>query len=292
MRDQIIKAFEQANITLPRSVTEELSDEATAAEAEKFYRKTKIESAATMRRDMKIDYKRRLGDVALARIAKELGIKDQELVEARITERAQFLNELRSHDALARMIQKIGIATGLYKPSAEGELFSTREALQLGISLQSIFSALFTSASESGARIAELERQLDHLHATNERLTNEVNRGKNDMFNLNEEASMRASVIEGTEDPYFHICCEDLEGNNGWITWESNARPLIFNSGDELPEARRIRIRSFSNKTAQFPTIEDAREMIDCLEGRIIFKSRMVYPATLRIARFVAEEIE
>lgn len=292
MRDQIVKAFADANIQLPNTITDALSDEALAEQAEKFYRKTNIESASTMRRDMKIDYKRRLGDIALARIAKELGIKDQELVEARINERAVFLNELRSHDALVRMIQKIGIACGVYKPTAEGAPFSTSEALQLGIALQSIFGSLFTNASDAGGRIRALEAQVDHLHLKNEQLGNEVNRGKRDMFDLGEEASLRATVIEGTEDPYFHLYAEDLEGNIGWITWDSNQYPLIFNVGDELPEVRRIRIRTFSRKTAQFPTLEAAQELRDWLSARPIFKSRIGDPHSLRIARFVAEEVE
>lgn len=283
MKDQILEAFKNAEISLPEGLDLKGLDK----KAEKIYNNTRIETPKTMSRDLARNAGHKAADVALLKIAQKLGIKDADLLSARIKERTHLLAELRGHDSLVRMILKIGASAGL-KFDPDNMPTSTIEALKVGIILQMIYASLADKANNSAGRERELLSAIEKQNAQLEKMQGRIDEIQGKASSIERVADLRAEVISGTEKSSFHICGE-AEHKIKWITWRGPAKPPVYKVGDDHPTFSSIKMVASVNQAGIFKSLEDARDFMDWLQSRTLLK-RVADPSSLRIARFVAED--
>lgn len=197
MQDQLKKVLKDKGIKEEEFDMYEPKSEKTSKSGEKFYAGTEIAQPSKMERD-NFDPDAKLKDAAWLRVAKVLGVKDAELVKARINEHNALLQNLRSHDALANMIRKIGVCAGLYTESDLKQPYSTREALAAGVALQNIFSVLVSDAistskdsNQLSAKIEQLESQLKSLLTKNNNLKEETTELENQLRSVGRNKRIR-----------------------------------------------------------------------------------------------------
>lgn len=288
MKEQLLAAFKKAHIELPEEVKSNLSEERLAKKAEKIYESTKIELHGTMGRDIEQKAGRLMGDIAVAKIAKKLGIEDAEIVSARLHEKTALLAELRGHDALVRMIMKIAASTGIIQDNPETSPTSTLRALKVGIALQYIYGSLMGKAVEKANREAELQSVIDSHEREIEKLRKQV--GYIQKVNMQvEDAPDEKSVILAPASKYFHVHGDKPEyGTLGWISWDTNAQgPFSY---DDLPPVNRLKLSTLK-KAASFKTAEDAACVVERL-GRSALTRRLVVPSSLGVSQLVVKEVE
>lgn len=290
MREEITKALEAAGVGLPIDLKAKLKDDNIEKQAIDFYEKTKIEPPAQMQRTMQQYAAKKETDMILLKVLKKLGADEADILSARASEKMHLLAELRAHDALARMILKIGHSAGVVM-TPETQPTSTKDVLKLGIALQQIYGSLFDKVTQNSAAHDTLKKSLEIANSTIEKLRKEV-KELNDGYNeVKEVLSNRVEVIAGSEAEHFHICgYSDIEETSlQWITWKiKSGKSPVFNADSNYPILSKVVLKDYSPNTAKFETLEAAQEFIDWLSGRSLTR-KIADPSSLQIARFVAE---
>lgn len=292
-RETIIGTLLSMEISIPREILEGIDSEKVKKIATKHYTNTQIENASMMDRSLQRDEGKRAADIALLGIAKKLGVKDADLVSARISEKTHLLAELRGHDSLVRMILKIASAAGLYSVDEHKKKpTSTLEALQIGVILQHIFSKLFDKALNNNKAYEELKETVTALRAEKESVQDELTILRLQNNKLSELAESRAEIIEVTAKPYFNICLNatdpDADDEEIWLTWKSSESPVVY-SPDVAIKPSSITLSKYNKKTARFYSHQEAKEFMEWILKRKLLKN-IDYPEELRIVRFIAED--